>query len=82
MEYATIEINLDEETELMMVSNWVAQFTKESQSVYNDSIKSGTDFRIAYYEARRNEEIINALKWHLDNHKEATPKYGTFGDVV
>ena len=66
-EYEIMEIELDQDLEFQMVKTFVdTKFTPQSKSVFDDEIAEGVDVRIAFYNAWRNEEIINALKWSLN----------------
>lgn len=68
LEYEIMDIELDQDLEFQMVKTYVdTKFTPQSKSVFDDEIASGIDVRIAFYNAWRNEEIINALKWTLKN---------------
>lgn len=67
IEYETLDIELDQDLEFQMVKTYVdTKFTSQSKSVFDDEIADGTDVRIAVYNAWRNEEIINALKWSMN----------------
>jgi hypothetical protein len=69
-EYATMEIELDQDLEFQVVQTYVdTKFTPQSKSVFDDEVASGVDVRIAFYDAWRNEQIIEALKWALENEK-------------
>lgn len=62
-EYETMEIELDQELEFQMVQTYVdTKFTPQSKSVFDDGVASGVDVRIAFYDAWRNEQIIEAIK--------------------
>jgi hypothetical protein len=70
IEYETMDIDLDEALEKQMVQSYVdTKFTPQSKSLFDDEVAAGADIRIAFYNAWRNEEIINALKWSLANDK-------------
>lgn len=63
----TITIDLDQDLEFRMVQSYVdTKFTPQSKSVFDDEVASGIDARIAFYDAWRNEQVIIALQWSLD----------------
>jgi hypothetical protein len=67
MKYEIMEIDLDQELEFQLVKTYVLNFSGPSLSLFDDEVANGIDVRIAFYNAWRNERIIEALKWALAN---------------
>jgi hypothetical protein len=72
-EYEILDVTLDQETEFVMVENFVKTFTVQSQSVFRDGVANGQDVRLAFYDAWRNEEIIKAITTMVEKKEKLAP---------